>query len=117
MSTVPHGLILAFALLAFGTTACASASFGDDGHLAAGKRLAQRDCGGCHATGKRGTSPNPDAPPFRLLAQRRYDVDDLARSIGDGMMVGHPRMPLITLGEDEIADLAAYVQSVQATTL
>jgi cytochrome c len=102
-------------LIALVGAACASVP--DDGHLASGHRLAQRDCGGCHAVDTSGQSPNSDAPPFRLLAQRRYDVDGLAASLRGGMMVGHPRMPLISLGEDEIADLAAYVKSIQASTL
>ena len=115
MPAVLHGLILALMALALGASACASLA--DDGHLTAGRRLAHRDCGGCHSVEARGRSTNPDAPPFRLLAQRGYDVERLASSIRGGMMVGHPRMPLISLGEDEIADLAAYVKNIQATTL
>jgi cytochrome c len=102
-------------LMLLGAAGCAAMA--DDGHLANGYRLAQRDCGGCHAVDARGKSPNADAPLFRLLAQGGYDVDGLAASLRGGMMVGHPRMPLISLGEDEIADLAAYVKSIQATTL
>lgn len=85
----------------------------EGGHLANGKRLAERDCGGCHAIEAGKMSPSPDAVPFPRL-HMRYDVDQLAGSLGTGMMVGHPRMPLVVLGEDEIADLTAYVKSVQA---
>ena len=88
----------------------------DEAHLASGQRLAQRDCGGCHGVAARDQSPNPDAPPFRLLGQR-YDVAGLDAALRGGMLVGHPRMPMIVLDEDEIADLSAYVKSIQATPL
>lgn len=107
----PVGLAAIAGLALLG--ACATASPEDGGHLANGLRLAQRDCGGCHAVEPCRQSPAADATPFPRLSER-YDVNQLAKALEGGLMVGHPRMPLVTLDADEIADLAAYVKSVQA---
>jgi cytochrome c len=75
-----------------------------------GRRLAARYCGECHATGASGPSPLADAPPFRTLPSQ-FDVDSLPQRLEGGMLVGHPRMPLITLDPDEVVALTAYLKS------
>jgi len=91
---------------------------------ALGRRIAQRNCGGCHAIGA-GRSPNPDSPPFRRL-YRRYGRGGLDRLLTEGMLASpdrpdevgpgvHPRMPQVTLSEDEVAALKAYLHSLEPT--
>ena len=41
--------------------------------------LAQTNCSQCHAIGRVGDSPIPEAPPFRTL-HTRYPVEDLAEA-------------------------------------
>jgi mono/diheme cytochrome c family protein len=92
------------------------------GQAEAGLRLAQRHCGGCHAVAA-GTSPLADAPPFRDI-HRRYGPDGLRGLLSEGMIKPspmpeegsvrtHPRMPMAELGEDETADLVAYLRSLE----
>ncbi len=78
--------------------------------VSAGRRLAQRACGECHAIAETGASPLSDAPPFRLLYQR-FDVANLPLALDEGMLVGHPRMPTTRLDDDEIVYLTAFLKS------
>ena len=41
-----------------------------------GKALVTENCSRCHAIGKDGDSPHPEAPAFRTLASR-YPIDSL----------------------------------------
>ncbi len=89
----------------------------------AGLLIAQRNCGGCHAVAA-GESPLADAPPFRTL-HRRYGAGGLAELLERGMLADHPRpldegariinprMPAAVLGEDEVANLVAYLRSLE----
>ena len=89
--------------------------------IPAGQRLAQRHCGGCHAVAQ-GASPLPDAPAFPTL-HHRYRAGCLDQALSQGMLAplrppeeggaeGHPRMPMRALAADEIADLKAYLRSL-----
>jgi len=86
-----------------------------------GKRIAERNCGGCHAVGP-GRSLLADAPPFRTLHDR-YPRGGLDQILEEGMLrpsrvpeegspPSHPRMPTADLGDDEVADLKAYLRSL-----
>lgn len=77
----------------------------------AGRDLAQSLCGGCHATGETGRSPNPESPPFRDL-HKRYPVEDLAESLAEGIVTGHPDMPEFQLTPKAIDDFIAYLQGL-----
>lgn len=78
----------------------------------AGERLAARNCVFCHAIGKTGASPNPAAPPFRLLHER-YKIDDLQEAFAEGILTGHPAMPQFRFASGEVEDLLAYLKSIQ----
>ena len=90
--------------------------------IAAGRVVARRNCGGCHATGQ-GASPLAGAPPFREL-YRRYPAGGLEQLLQEGMLAPeeapeegsarrHPRMPQVSLGPDEVANLKAFLQSLE----
>lgn len=85
-------------------------------HLAieAGRNLAQTHCATCHAIGKRGQSPNPQAPRFATLGQR-YPLDNLAEAFSEGVLVGHGPMPEFSFEPDQIDGLIAYLKSVQSS--
>ncbi len=80
--------------------------------VAEGRELAQKHCSSCHAIGKAGPSVHPEAPPFRELAQS-YPPDALAESLIEGIMTGHPDMPVFVFGEKETDALVAYLNSIQ----
>jgi mono/diheme cytochrome c family protein len=102
---------LATSLLAVALALSAAASAAsEDPKIAAGRRLAERDCGECHATGLTDVSRTPDAPAFRDL-YKHCDVQDLPLAFDHGMFIGHPRMPMVALDPDELEALTRYLVS------
>lgn len=77
-----------------------------------GRAIAEAACARCHALGTTGDSPHADAPAFRTLSER-YPVAHLQEALGEGMVVGHPDMPEVTLAPAQIDDFIAYLQSIQ----
>lgn len=79
-----------------------------------GRRVAETYCGACHAIGRRGTSPNPKAPRFPLIAER-YPGHNPAGVLVDGTVVRHPGMPEFRMLENETDGLIAYIRRVSRT--
>ena len=77
-----------------------------------GRTFAQTNCARCHAIGPVGESPLPKAPPFRAL-HLRYPVEDIAESLAEGIRTAHPAMPEFQLDAAQIADLIAYLKSLE----
>jgi cytochrome c len=77
-----------------------------------GEALLERLCAGCHAIGPAGTSPNPQAPPFRMLG-RRYKIESLEEALGEGLISGHPDMPEFRLNGREVGEAIAYLNAIQ----
>ncbi len=80
--------------------------------FAAGRRLAQMECAGCHAVGAEGASRNAVAPPLRALAER-YPGTLLADAFPERMKVGHPAMPEFRLSPSDVDALLSYLLSIQ----
>ena len=83
-----------------------------DGRVQRGFAFAQANCARCHAIGRVGASPLAIAPPFRTL-HTRYPVEDLAESLAEGIVTGHPTMPEFQLDRAQISDLIAYLKSLE----
>ncbi|MEQ9435129.1 cytochrome c [Hyphomonas sp.] len=81
--------------------------------LGQGREIAETICATCHAIGPEGDSPHPDAIPFRNLS-KNYPVEDLAEPLAEGIMVGHPDMPVFEFEADHIDSLLTYIESIQA---
>ena len=79
--------------------------------VAIGEAVAEENCGRCHALGRNDMSPHKDAPPFREVA-KRYKLEDLAESLAEGIVTGHPDMPVVALKEDEIDAFLTYLGSL-----
>jgi cytochrome c len=77
-----------------------------------GQQLAGKHCSGCHATGRSGPSPHPDAPVFRELGTI-YRPEALSESLVEGIMTGHPDMPVFVFGADDADALVAYLTNLQ----
>jgi cytochrome c len=77
-----------------------------------GEALLAARCARCHAIGRTGASPHPDAPLFRALS-RRYSIDGLAEALAEGLSVGHPDMPEFVFDSDEVGAILAYLRSIQ----
>ena len=82
-----------------------------DPALARGAHIALRDCSACHAVALADRSPNPGAPPFSVL-RLRYNPISLERRLATFPRFGHEAMPPRSLAETDVADLAAYIQSL-----
>jgi cytochrome c len=100
------------ALLCIALALSPLAAQGQEGRVQRGRTFAQTNCAQCHAIGRLGDSPIPEAPPFRTL-HTRYPVEDLAEAFAEGITTGHPSMPQFQLDPAQINDLLAYLQSVQ----
>jgi mono/diheme cytochrome c family protein len=83
-----------------------------DPRVQRGRAFAQTHCASCHAIGHVGESPLLIAPPFRTL-HLRYPVEDLAESLAEGIMTAHRAMPQFQLDSGQIADLIAYLKSLE----
>lgn len=103
--------LAAMAVLAVSLSS-ASLAVAEELEVTRGRTFARANCAHCHAIGPTGTSPLFAAPPFRDL-HRRYPVEDLAEPLAEGIMTGHPSMPQFTLHADEVADVIAYLKSLE----
>jgi mono/diheme cytochrome c family protein len=78
-----------------------------------GEVLVRESCSRCHAIGKEGDSPHPPAPPFRTLSSK-YPVENLAESLGEGIVSGHPDMPIFVFGPHDVEAIIEYLKSIQS---
>ncbi|MBI1384636.1 MAG: c-type cytochrome [Rhizobiales bacterium] len=76
-----------------------------------GRLLVEERCARCHAVGRDGASPFPEAPPFHEIVAR-YPVEGLAEAFAEGITVGHPAMPEFVLPPEEITDLLTYLDDL-----
>lgn len=94
-----------------------STGFAEAGELSAleldGRALAEKMCSQCHAVGKSGLSPHSSAPAFRAL-DRRLDLDSFANRLREGVVVGHPDMPMFRFSREDARALVAYLRSIGA---
>jgi mono/diheme cytochrome c family protein len=79
-----------------------------------GKALVTENCSRCHAIGKEGDSPHPEALAFRTLASH-YPIDSLAEALAEGIVSGHPDMPIFVFSPQDVNAIIHYLQSIQLT--
>ena len=77
-----------------------------------GEVLVKENCSRCHAVGMEGDSPHKDAPPFRTLSAN-YPIEDLAESLAEGIVSGHPDMPIFVFGPQDVEAIIVYLESIQ----
>ena len=70
------------------------------------------NCARCHSIDKVSASPLRLAPPFRTLHER-YPVESLQESLAEGIVTGHPSMPEFRLDPGQVADVIAYLKSLE----
>ena len=84
-----------------------------DAEIAHGKALVESNCARCHAVDRTGSSPHPDAPPFRTLSQH-YPLEALAEALAEGISTGHPDMPEFIATPEQLSAIIAYIGSLDA---
>jgi len=77
-----------------------------------GEFLLTTHCARCHAVGRTGASPHPEAPPFRMLS-RKYKIEGLAEALAEGLSTGHPDMPEFVFAAEDVGAIIDYLQSIQ----
>ena len=80
--------------------------------IAHGKRLVKENCARCHAVGVDDVSPHANAPTFREIYSY-YPIDGLEEGFAEGIVTGHPDMPVFKMQPLQIADIIAYMESLQ----
>jgi mono/diheme cytochrome c family protein len=100
--------VMLLALLAL----LAAPALAEDSRVQRGRAFVESHCATCHAIGPTGDSPHAEAPAFRTLRER-YPIEDLAESLAEGIMTGHPSMPEFQLAPSQINDVIAYLNSIQ----
>jgi len=78
-----------------------------------GHALVLRDCAACHAVEETGPSDLTAAPPFRTLHEK-YPLEALEEALAEGILSGHPAMPEYEYAPDQIADIIAWMKSLDA---
>jgi cytochrome c len=109
-NAVRFGIAASVALL---VASAVSASAVEKTLIDKGEVLVRENCSRCHAIGKEDESPHKEAPPFRTLA-KNYPIEDLAESLAEGIVSGHPDMPIFVFGPHDIEAIIEYLQSIQA---
>ncbi len=69
-------------------------------------------CAHCHSIDKVSRSPVVTALPFRTLHER-YPVESLQEPLAEGIITGHPSMPEFQLDPGQVADVIAYLKSLE----
>lgn len=77
-----------------------------------GQNFVRTNCSRCHAIDRVSPSPLRAAPPLREL-HKRYPVETLAEAFAEGIVTGHPSMPEFRLEVDQIADLLAFLKTLE----
>lgn len=82
--------------------------------IARGKALVTERCARCHAIGLDDKSPHEKAPPFRDVVEI-YPSEDLAEALAEGIVSGHPDMPVFTFEPPQIEAFLGYLNSLSKT--
>ena len=78
---------------------------------AEGRALAEQHCARCHSVDKSGESKLPEAPPFRTFAAK-WPVENLEEALAEGIVTGHPDMPVFQFEPDQIAALLEHLTAI-----
>lgn len=108
------GLCLILSTLLISALAPVAVAADEDTLVAKGKAILEEKCMRCHAIGPSGESPHAKAPPFRTIV-KRYPVEDLAEALAEGIVSGHPDMPVFTFEPADIDAILAYLGSLNVS--
>jgi mono/diheme cytochrome c family protein len=81
--------------------------------VAAGRRIAERQCSSCHAIDRTSVGPPQGAPPLRDLLFLN-DPDWVAYRLIDAVRMGHDNMPVFDFDVQAADALIAYLKTISA---
>ncbi len=103
---------LAFVII-FGCSGAGHARDIDQQHAEA---LLVKLCVRCHAVGRSGRSPHPDAPPFRSFSDAKLYDEDFGQRLRDGLSTIHPDMPTFHFTRRDSEAVVSYLRAIQRPT-
>ena len=110
-ATAVHTLRRAAALALVLTASVASAAAQEAGDPARGRNVARQVCAECHAVLASETiSPRPELPTFKVIANTPGMT---GTAVAVWLRTPHKSMPNIMLPPQDVADLAAYIESMR----
>lgn len=77
-----------------------------------GLTLTRANCAMCHAIDQVSESPLKIAPPLRTL-HTKYPIETLRMPLREGVLTGHPTMPVFRLDPDQVEDILAYLKTLE----
>jgi cytochrome c len=101
-------LILVLGICCF---ALAQAAIAQESSHEFGNDLLRQRCASCHAIGLTDRSRHPSAPEFRVIVGR-YKPEMLAEALAEGILTGHPDMPVTSFEPHEIASILQYLEQL-----
>jgi mono/diheme cytochrome c family protein len=104
-------LVAALLMIVVGSTAVAAADVLSPA-AQRGLVLVRTNCVQCHAIDKTSDSPLRIAPPFRTL-HTKYPIESLRRPLSEGVVTGHPTMPVFRLDPGQVEDVLAYLKTLE----
>lgn len=110
-------LSIGSAIIFAGITYCSSLSAAQtipvkDKAVLHGLQLVKTNCAQCHEINLDGESPNPDAPPFWMVGDRR-DITTIAQMLLTKSSPKHTEMPSFDITNRQANDIAAWIAWVQ----
>ncbi len=102
---------LAVLAIVIGVGFASAVQAGDEEMIAQGKALVEEKCAKCHAIGRDDTSPHEKAPPFRDVVEI-YPSENLAEALAEGIVSGHPDMPVFKFEPPQIEAFLGYLNSL-----
>ena len=108
--------LFALGVLFFSGVSPAFAASPDSALQTKGEALLRDNCSRCHAIGPSDVSSHKQAPPFRDVILR-YPAENLAEALAEGIVSGHPDMPVLTFEVDQIDAIIAYLNTLNGTTV
>ncbi|MEP3278051.1 MAG: c-type cytochrome [Stappiaceae bacterium] len=101
-----RGMRLALSILVFLSLATLVQAKGDGKN---GEKLAKQWCATCHVVTPEQTTASADAPSFTSIAGNPLKSNDYLTGF---LIDPHPPMPNLNLSRQEIADVIAYINSL-----
>ncbi len=101
----------AYAVLLLALTSTSSHAL--DSEQSRGKALLQRLCSRCHAVGRTGASPHPQAPPFRTFGDSKLYDEDFAQRLQAGLSTIHKDMPSFQFDRADAEAVVNYLKAIQ----
>ena len=95
----------------FGVSFASAVQAGDEEMIAKGQALVEENCARCHAIGRDDKSPHEKAPPFRDVVEI-YPSENLAEALAEGIVSGHPDMPVFQFEPPQIEAFLGYLNSL-----